>query len=100
MISMVALNLYQIVLIAFMALNIKMKHFFEIISFLKKTDAEEGCLEKRVFFKDQPENLLIEEVERIWDQIDKNDNWTFLEDKIDRIRVMGDLLGAKKLVNF
>ena len=53
-----------------------------------------------MFFKDQPENLLIEEVESIWDQIDKNDNWTFLEDKIDRIRVMGDLLGAKKLVNF
>ena len=78
----------------------KNEAFFEIISFLKKTDAEEGCLEKRVFFKDQPENLLIEEVERIWDQIDKNDNWTFLEDKIDRIRVMGDLLGAKKLVNF
>ena len=80
----------------------KYKHeeFFEIISFLKKTDAKEGCLEKRVFFKDQPEKLLIEEVERIWDQIDKNDNWTFLEDKIDRIRVMGDLLGAKKLVNF
>ena len=78
----------------------KNEAFFEIISFLKKTDAEEGCLAKRVFFKDQPENLLIEEVERIWDQIDKNDNWTFLEDKIDRIRVMGDLLGAKKLVNF
>ena len=78
----------------------KNEAFFEIISFLKKTDAEEGCLEKRVFFKDQPENLLIEEVERIWDQIDKNDNWTFLEDKIDRIRAMGDLLGAKKLVNF
>ena len=78
----------------------KNEAFFEIISFLKKTDAEEGCLEKRVFFKDQPENLLIEEVERIWDQIDKNDNWTFLEDKIDRIRVMGHLLGAKKLVNF
>ncbi|MDC1260617.1 YdiU family protein [Pseudomonadota bacterium] len=78
----------------------KNEAFFEIISFLKKTDAEEGCLAKRVFFKDQPENLLIEEVERIWDQIDKNDNWTFLEDKIDRIRAMGDLLGAKKLVNF
>jgi uncharacterized protein YdiU (UPF0061 family) len=78
----------------------KNEAFFEIINFLKKTDAEEVCLAKRVFFKDQPENLLIEEVERIWDQIDKNDNWTFLEDKIDRIRAMGDLLGAKKLVNF
>ena len=74
--------------------------FLEIINFLKKTHAEDGSLEKRVFFKGQFENLLIDEVELIWEQIDRNNNWNFLEDKINRIRIMGDLLGAKKLVDF
>ena len=78
----------------------KNREFSEIINILKTTYADEGCLEKRVFFKDQFENLLIDEVELIWKEIDKNNNWNFLEDKIQRIRVMGDLLGAKKLIDF
>ena len=78
----------------------KNDEFIEIINLLKQTNAEDGSLEKRELFKGCFENLLIDEVEFIWDQIDKNDDWTILNDKIERIRVMGDLLGAKKLVDF
>ena len=49
---------------------------------------------------DNYENLLINEVEFIWNRIDKYNDWTFLNKKIARIRKIGDLLGAKKLIDF
>ncbi len=42
---------------------------------------------------DAPQSMLIEEVESIWDSIDKNDDWSVLESKIVAIRRMGDALG-------
>ena len=57
-------------------------------------------MESKIRLKNNYENLLINEVEAIWEQIDKKNDWTFLETKVANIRKMGDNLGAKKLVNF
>jgi two-component SAPR family response regulator len=57
-------------------------------------------MENKIRLKNNYENLLIDEVEAIWEQIDKKNDWTFLETKIANIRKMGDNLGSKKLVNF
>ncbi|MFK4003753.1 protein adenylyltransferase SelO family protein [Qipengyuania sp. NPDC077563] len=39
------------------------------------------------------ESMLIEEVETIWSAIDQRDDWQPLQDKVDRIRRMGDAHG-------
>ena len=44
------------------------------------------------------QNLLIAEVEHIWREIDQNDNWELLYEKINNIRKLGYLLGSEKLV--
>ncbi len=41
----------------------------------------------------QPETMLIDEVETLWSAIDERDDWTPLEEKISRIRRMGEALG-------
>jgi uncharacterized protein YdiU (UPF0061 family) len=43
--------------------------------------------------RDVPESMLIEEVEAIWDQIDKHDDWTALEAKLKGINALGAALG-------
>ena len=43
--------------------------------------------------EDEPPNLVIEEVERLWAAIDKDDDWGLLEDKIAAIRRLGEALG-------
>ena len=74
--------------------------YFQIINLLKETESLNSSQEKRIYFKDNYENLLINEVEFIWNRIDKYNDWTFLNNKIARIRKIGDLLGAKKLIDF
>ena len=37
--------------------------------------------------------MLIDEVETIWSAIDERDDWTPLEEKVSRIRRMGEALG-------
>ena len=44
--------------------------------------------------------MLIEEVEEIWKQINQNNNWNFLYEKINRVRKLGDFLKSQELVNF
>ena len=44
--------------------------------------------------------MLIEDVEEIWKQIDQENNWHFLEQKINKVRNIGSLLESQKLVNF
>tara|TARA_B110000211_G_scaffold27081_1_gene27594 strand:- start:11 stop:1438 length:1428 start_codon:yes stop_codon:yes gene_type:complete len=78
----------------------KIDEFKEIINLLKETESLNSSQEKRIYFKDNYENLLINEVEFIWNRIDKYNDWTFLNNKIARIRKIGDLLGAKKLIDF
>ena len=46
------------------------------------------------------ENLLINEVEKIWEQISLHDNWNVLEDKIQRLRALGNILESKKIIYF
>lgn len=41
----------------------------------------------------QPETMLIDEVETLWSAIDERDDWTPLEEKVNRIRRMGEALG-------
>ncbi|MEN7535795.1 protein adenylyltransferase SelO family protein [Aurantiacibacter flavus] len=42
---------------------------------------------------EEPESMLIEEVESIWDAIAQNDDWEPLADKVERVRALGDALG-------
>ena len=78
----------------------KIDEFKEIINLLKDTESRNSSQEKRIYFKDNYENLLINEVEFIWNKIDKYNDWTFLNNKIAKIRKIGNLLGAKKLIDF
>jgi uncharacterized protein YdiU (UPF0061 family) len=41
------------------------------------------------FARPEPEEMLIDEVEAIWAAIDKDDDWSVLEAKVERIRVAG-----------
>ena len=57
-------------------------------------------IKKRIILNKSTENMLIEEVEEIWKQIDQENNWHLLEQKISKVRNLGSLLESKKLVNF
>ena len=50
--------------------------------------------------KENKQNMLISEVEKIWQQIDEFDNWELLNLKVKKLRNLGDLLKSQKLVNF
>ena len=78
----------------------KINEFQDIFYILKETNSVDNFLEKKMSLKNNYENLLIDEVELIWEQIDKKNDWTFLETKVALIRQMGDTLGSKKIVNF
>ncbi|MCK9544011.1 MAG: protein adenylyltransferase SelO family protein, partial [Novosphingobium sp.] len=43
--------------------------------------------------EDAPPTMVIEEVERVWDAIDKDDDWRPLMDKIADVRRLGEALG-------
>ena len=43
--------------------------------------------------------MLLNEVEQIWSEIDKNDNWKLLNEKVNKIRKLGKLMESEKLVN-
>ena len=66
----------------------------------KNTQSSEGMYEKRIMLDKNRENMLIDEVEEIWKQIDQENNWDFLEQKISKVRNIGSLLESQKLVNF
>ncbi|MDA0820324.1 MAG: YdiU family protein [Proteobacteria bacterium] len=44
---------------------------------------------------DQPQSMLIDEVEAIWSAIDARDDWQPLHDKVEAIRRMGDAHGVE-----
>lgn len=44
--------------------------------------------------EDQPQTMLIDEVEHIWAAIAERDDWSRLTAKIDAVRIMGEALGA------
>ena len=77
----------------------KIKEFSKIIDILKETLPAKGVLEKKRQLDNNRQNLLIGEVEHIWKEIDQNDNWELLYQKINNIRKLGYLLESEKLVN-
>ena len=78
----------------------KVEGFSKITDILKNTQSSKGVSKKRIILDIHRENMLIEEVEEIWKQINENNNWKFLEQKISKGRNLGSLLESQKLVNF
>ena len=66
----------------------------------RQTVERDSYNEKIGLIKESKENLLISEVEKIWEQIDLYDNWELLNQKIKKLRNLGDLLESQKIVNF
>ena len=78
----------------------KVEGFLKITDILKDSQSSNGALEKRKLINNNRENMLIDEVEQIWEEINKNDNWKLLEKKISKVRKLGNSLESQKLVNF
>jgi hypothetical protein len=54
----------------------------------------EGATAHRLWAQDEAPHLVIDEVERIWAAIDKDDDWSALNQKVAEIRGFGEALGA------
>ncbi len=78
----------------------KFQGFSKVTNILRDTQSLKGASEKRKILDKNRENMLIEEVEEIWNHIDQNNNWSFLYKKINEVRKLGDFLKSQKLVNF
>ena len=78
----------------------KSGNFTQITEILQDTIANEFNQEKIISIKENKENLLISEVEKIWQQIEQFDNWELLNRKVKKLRNLGKLLNSQKLVNF
>ena len=76
----------------------KINEFSKVVDILKESQPAEGVLEKKHELDKNRQNLLIGEVENIWREIDQNDNWGLLNEKINKIRRFGYLLESEKLV--
>jgi uncharacterized protein YdiU (UPF0061 family) len=76
----------------------KINEFSKVVDILKESHPAEGALEQKHQLDRSRQNLLIGEVENIWREIDQNDNWEFLHQKIIDIRKLGCLLKSEKLV--
>ena len=72
----------------------------KITDILKDCQSSKGSSEKRKLINNNRENMLIDEVEQIWEEINKNNNWELLEKKISKVRKLGNSLESQKLVNF
>jgi serine/tyrosine/threonine adenylyltransferase len=78
----------------------KVDEFALITDILKNSVSLNTSIEKKHQLDNSRENLLINEVEKIWEQISTHDNWDLLEDKIKNLRGLGNILGSEKFVNF
>ncbi|MDA9973486.1 YdiU family protein [Alphaproteobacteria bacterium] len=78
----------------------KVDEFALITDILKNSVSLNTSIEKKHQLDNSRENLLINEVEKIWEQISTHDNWDLLEDKIKKLRGLGNILGSEKFVNF
>jgi len=52
----------------------------------------DAFLKDDYFLSPDPETLLIDEIENIWDPIDKNDDWSLFYKKLDKLNRLQDLL--------
>ena len=78
----------------------KVDQFSIITDILKNSIPLNSSIEKKHKLDQNRENLLINEVEKIWEQISLHGNWNVLEEKIKSFRTLGNILGAEKIVNF
>ena len=78
----------------------KSSNFTQITEILQDTIANEFDQEKITSIKENKENMLISEVEKIWQQIEQFDNWELLNRKVKKLRNLGKLLNSQNLVNF
>lgn len=63
--------------------------FEKLIDHLNKMTIKDPVLSGHDYFKrEKPTTLLIEEIEAIWTAIDKNDDWSLFEKKLQSIRAM------------
>ncbi len=77
----------------------KINEFSKVVAILKDSLPVKGALEKKHELNNNRQNMLLNEVEQIWSEIDKNDNWKLLNDKVNKIRKLGNLMESEKLVN-
>ena len=77
----------------------KINEFSKVVEILKESFPSKGALEKKHELDNIRQNMLINEVEQIWSEIDKNDNWALLNEKVYNVRRLGKLLESEKLVN-
>lgn len=68
------------------------KELFDMLNSCEPTNPQ--ALNTSYFLGDEPETLLIEEVEALWAPIADNDDWAPFNRKIDRIREMGAALSG------
>lgn len=54
-------------------------------------------LQHSYFQRTQPCSLLIDEIENIWDAIDKRDDWSLFEAKVEDIRLMGKVYERREV---
>ena len=78
----------------------KFREFSPVIDIIKKSLPNRISSEKKQLLESKRENLLLSEVEKIWDRISQYDDWTALNNKVTKLRALGDVLGSKELVNF
>ena len=71
-----------------------------VTDILKSNTSFNASSEKKHMLDQNRENLLINEVEKIWEQISLHDSWNVLEDKIQRLRALGNILESKKIIYF
>jgi uncharacterized protein YdiU (UPF0061 family) len=64
---------------------------------LLRTFAPVASLDHPMWSQAEPPTLVIEDVERVWAAIDKNDDWGPLDATIADIRALGDALGSSEL---
>ena len=78
----------------------KVDEFTLITDILKNNVPLNSSIEKKDKLDKSYENLLINEVEKIWELISMDNNWDLLEEKVNRFRILGNILGSEKIVNF
>ena len=66
---------------------------------MKDSIPAKGALQKKQELDNNRQNMLINEVEQIWSEIEKKDNWELLYEKVYKIRKLGYLMESEKIVN-
>ena len=69
--------------------------FAELRALLKGRTAVAAALDHRYWSEAEPCSMHIEEVEAIWAGIDRDDDWSALNDKVSAVRRMGEALRGR-----